>query len=129
MAAPRSFDALRHNHPKWLADINALEACLTTTLATNPEALVEQVRLVQQLPASAEVVGVLLEELAGLGCLRPVFLWQCPAGLGTIAEASASANFAHQIDCDRCGAVHSFDHALIEATLAATDQLRTELKS
>ena len=78
--------------------------------------------------ASADVVGVLLEDLAGLGCLRAVLLWQCPAGQGTVAEASAYADFSDRVDCDQCGDVHSFDRALIEASLAATDQLRMELK-
>ena len=124
----QSFDVLRRNHPKWLSVVDALEACLATTLAAHPEALVEQLRLVQQLPASADVVGVLLEDLAGLGCLRAVLLWQCPAGQGTVAEASAYADFSDRVDCDQCGDVHSFDRALIEASLAATDQLRMELK-
>ena len=124
----QSFDVLRRSHPKWLSTVDALEACLATTLAAHPEALIEQLRLVQQLPASAEVVGTLLHDLAGLGCLRVVLLWQCPAELGTVAEACAFADFPQRVDCDRCGNVHAYDDALIEATLAATDQLRTELK-
>ena len=124
----QSFDILRRNHPKWLSVVDALEACLATTLAAHPEALVEQLRLVQQLPASADVVGVLLEDLAGPWLSSGRLALQCPAGQGTVAEASAYADFSDRVDCDRCGDVHSFDRALIEASLAATNQLRMELK-
>ena len=122
------FALLRNAHPNLVRVIHALEAQLTATLAVSPQGLVEDVRLVQQLRVSEDVVRVLLAELVRLGFLRPLLLWRCPRGLGTAAESFAVGEFPPRVDCNRCGFPHDYDPADVERCFVATERLLASLR-
>ena len=126
--SPSAFDVLRAKRPERIAAIEALQGQLSTTLARNAEALIEDDRLVQQLHEQRETIQDLLQDLVYLGCLQILFLWKCPNSQGTSAEAYELSQFPEEVECDRCGKVHAYDPAAIEVCFEATDRLRIELR-
>lgn len=124
---PSAFERLRTNHARRGEAIDATEVQLRKTLGGDRGPVIEAERIAAQTGQPLEAVQQLLKELVSSGALRRLYLWQCPRGLGTTAEAERLTSLPTQTECERCGEIHSTDADDIDEVLIASDSLQREL--
>ena len=124
---PAPFETLLRSHAARGNAIEALERQLRKTLARDPAAVIEAERIATQTGQPLQTVQQLRSELGTNGGLETRYLWRCPRGLGTSAEAKRPTGFPMEIECERCNDMHTTDPKDIDEVLVATESLQREL--
>ena len=122
------FDTLLVQHPDQRAAVVGLRDQLVSTLRADPQAVIDDRILSQQLQAEVEVVRELLVELVALYVLNTRLFWLCPNGRGTVAEESRFEDFPLTIECERCGQRHEFRRDQVDVQFVSSDRLLDNLQ-
>lgn len=134
----QEFDTLRAKYPTDYQLVSELESILVRHLRQDPEAVVDDDIVVQELRSVPQLAEIprerqrelahrLLLELVSLEALKTVFLWICANGLGTTREAEDITSFPSVVFCERCGEEHFFSDEEIEVHFLPTAELRDHL--
>jgi len=121
------FDVLRADHRGDVTVIDDLERILRQTLLRDPNSVIDERIVQQQLATSAEIANKLLVELVSANTLEPVFFWICPTDGGTVREESSLTQFPDVVECDRCGHEHYFNTSDVEVHFLASTVLDQHL--
>ena len=133
MSSPE-FDILRARHPAYHAFVSEMETILARTLRKDPEAVIDDRVVVQELRSAPQLAKMprdqqqdvaekLLLELVSIRALRTVFLWICANGFGTVRETETLSAFPSFIFCERCGEAHPFSRQEVEVHFLPTADL------
>jgi hypothetical protein len=122
-----AFDNLRATHPDRLDAIAALERQISRTLRRDPNAVIDDEILWQQIDADRDLTRHLLIELETLRALERRVFWLCPVGLGSTYEAAHTDEFPSTIECDRCGREHALRAVDIEVKFTPSQTLLREV--
>jgi hypothetical protein len=101
-----AFESFRAKHPDQADLVAAAERCLQDHAREQPGGLVDELAIAQQLRGDLQVIKRLFVALAEAELLQPLFVWNCPNGGGTCAEAADLRELPPVLDCDRCGQHH-----------------------
>lgn len=123
------FENLRSTHPDRLDAIAALERQIGQTVRLDPNAVIDDAIITQQIGIDVDLVRHFLVELEAWDALVRRLMWICPSGRGTTSEASKIDEFPAAIECKRCGLEHRLHAADVEVRFVPSESLLRDVRS